>query len=232
VRLEDVTVIVPTRNETRNIPAFLASLPGEVSLIVVDSSEDGTPELVEILRPDHTLLVRCCCNVTQARQVGANRAKTPWLLFTDADVVFSIDYFRNLEPYEYYDVLYGPKLSDGAFPSYYRWFSIGQRVLQLLGIPAASGSNLLIRREVLSEAGGFDLELSCNEDSEIAWRIKRRGYRVGFGNDLRVYARDHRRLHRGVARKTFHSLARCTLMYLNLLPARRRRNDWGYWGSQ
>jgi glycosyltransferase involved in cell wall biosynthesis len=90
VRLEDVTVIVPTRNETRNIAAFLASLPGEVSLIVVDSSEDGTPELVEILRPDHTLLVRCCCNVTQARQVGANRAKTPWLLFTDADVVFSM----------------------------------------------------------------------------------------------------------------------------------------------
>jgi GT2 family glycosyltransferase len=128
-------------------------------------------------------------------------------------------------------VLYGPKLSDGAFQGYYRWFSRGQRVLQFLGIPAASGSNLLIRREVLSKAGGFDLELTCNEDSEIAWRIKRRGYRVGFGSDLRVYARDHRRLHRGVAKKMFHSLGRCALLYLHLLPPRWRKHDWGYWSA-
>lgn len=34
-----------------------------------------------------------------------------------------------------------------------------------LAIPVASGSNLLIRQPVLWTVGGFDLQLTCNEDS-------------------------------------------------------------------
>jgi glycosyltransferase involved in cell wall biosynthesis len=232
VRQEDVTVIVPTRNEKRNIQSFLASLPPTVVLVVVDSSDDDTADLVETIRPERTLVIRQSCNVTQARQLGARVARTPWLLFTDADVVFTKDYFHNLLHYENYDVLYGPKLSDGSYTRYYLCFQRGQALFHRIGIPAASGSNLLIRIEVFSQVGGFDLELSCNEDSEIAWRIKRQGYRVGFGRDLRVIATDHRRLQRGVARKTFHSLARCTLLYLNILPRCWRINDWGYWSAR
>jgi glycosyltransferase involved in cell wall biosynthesis len=232
VRLEDVTIIVPTRNERRNIRAFLASIPRRVALVVVDSSDDETADIVEVLRPERTRVIRRSCNVTQARQEGARVSATPWLLFTDADVVFTDDYFRNLLNYEEYDALYGSKLSNGAFNGYYRFFARGQAMLQLFGIPAASGSNLLIRSNVFQQVGGFDLDLTCNEDSEIAWRIKRKGCRVAYAEDLRVIAHDHRRLKRGVGFKMFHSLARCTLLYLNLLPARWRKNDWGYWSAQ
>jgi GT2 family glycosyltransferase len=232
VRLEDITIIVPTRNEESNIGAFLESIPLGVALVVVDSSEDETADTVQSLRPERTLLIRTTCNVTQARQAGAREAATEWLLFTDADVVFTEDYFHNLLHYEDCDALYGPKLSRNGFERYYRFFAKGQALLRLVGIPAASGSNLLIRREVFDNVGGFDLKLNCNEDSEIAWRIQRLGYRVGFAKDLHVIACDHRRLERGVARKIFHSLARCTLLYLNLLPKRFRMNDWGYWSDQ
>jgi GT2 family glycosyltransferase len=168
--------------------------------------------------------------VTQARQWGAELAASAWLLFTDADVIFAPDYFERLPAYySAYDALYGPKLSTDEFVRYYRWFAQGQRLSQALGIPAASGSNLLVRRQVFEDVGGFDLELTCNEDSELPWRIKRRGYRVGFAPDLVVYARDHRRLHQGVARKTLHSVTRSLLLYLNLVPSRWRKHDWGYW---
>ena len=76
--------------------------------------------------------------------------------------------------------------------------------------------------------GGFDVSLTVNEDSEIGWRLKRQGHRIGFNPDLKVYARDHRRLKRGRTRKTLHSLTRCALLYFNLIPAHQRGNDWGY----
>jgi hypothetical protein len=79
--------------------------------------------------------------------------------------------------------------------------------------------------------GGFDPALVCNEGSEILWRVKRAGHRVEHDRKLIVYARDHRRLRQGKLRKTTHTLTRCALLYTNLLPARWRHRDWGYWNN-
>jgi glycosyltransferase involved in cell wall biosynthesis len=245
MKLADITVVVPTRNEQENILPFLRSLPPQISLIVVDDSQDNTPNLIESHRPARTLVLRRPGNISQARQVGCDCAQTRWLLFTDADVTFAPDYFERLTTdadvtatpnylerlirYRGYSVIYGPKLSLADFSAYYRWFTWGQHLSHRLGIPAASGSNLLIERYAFQAVGGFDLGLNCNEDSEIVWRIKRRGYRVLFDPGLIVYARDHRRLRAGLLRKTTHSVFRSLLLYLNLIPARWRHHDWGYW---
>lgn len=228
----DLSIIVPTRNEAHNIGSFLASLPPDLPLIVVDDSDDETPHLIAKSRPHHTDIRRERSTVSQARQIGALVAATPWLLFTDADVTFSADYFDLLPAYLSGEatVMYGAKLSQGQFPHYYRWFARGQKLADFCGLPAASGSNLLIRRDAFWTVGGFDLDLSCNEDSEIVWRIQRRGYSVRFLPQLIVYARDHRRLVRqGQLGKLAHSTLRCLLLYAGLLPRAWRRHDWGYW---
>lgn len=228
--LTQVTVVVPTKNEAHNIVPFLHSLPDGVSLVVVDASEDETPELIAQHRPQNTRIIHSLAKIAQARQIGAAAARTKWLLFTDADVSFGTHYFWRLRTCNAEcDVLYGSKHSLDQYARYYRWFSRGQGLMHWLGVPAASGSNLLIRRETLMTCGGFDLDLTVNEDSEVVWRIRKRGYRVCFAPELVVYERDHRRLHRGTARKTLHSLIRCSLLYLDLLPDRWRGADWGYW---
>lgn len=232
MNLESITVVLPTRNEAHNIAAFLASLPHEVHLIVVDASDDETPDLIHRLRPERIQVLRRKSTITEARQLGAELAHTDWLLFTDADVVFPDDYFEFLSRLPETDVIYGPKLSRDRFAVYYRWFGYGQQCSHWLGIPAATGSNLLIRREALFSAGGFDPELVCNEDSELVWRVKRAGYSARFSLDLPVYARDHRRLDGGLWRKTLHSVFRCLLLYWDLIPARWRGADWGYWSQQ
>jgi glycosyltransferase involved in cell wall biosynthesis len=229
MRLEDLTVIVPTRNEAANIRAFLESLPKTLALIVVDAGDDATADIVANIRPEHSLVLRHLSPISEARQRGAEAASTPWLLFTDADVQFPLEYFERLVHQPPGDAVYGPKLSRDKFQTYYRWFAYGQRLSHWLGIPAATGSNILLKREVLTAVGGFDPELSCNEDSELLWRVKRAGYQVAYNPRLAVYARDHRRLERGLWRKTAHSISRCLLLYWNLLPARWRRHDWGYW---
>jgi glycosyltransferase involved in cell wall biosynthesis len=226
----EVTIVLPTKNEAHNTMPFLRSLPADIPLVVVDASDDETPTLIAETRPQHTLIIRSPARIAEARQIGATAAQTKWLLFTDADITFAPGYFGRLRACKSdCDVIYGTKRSLDAYARYYRWFSRGQGLAHRLGIAAASGSNLLIRREVLLACGGFDLHLTVNEDSEVAWRIKRQGYRICFVPELVVYERDHRRLRRGAARKTMHTLARCLLLYLNLMPKRWRSADWGYW---
>lgn len=227
-----ITVIVPTRNEEQNIPRFLASLPEGIPLIVVDAGTDRTADLVRQRRPRQTQVIQRECSIPQARQIGAELARTEWLLFTDADIVFSDGFFARLPQHFDADCVYGSKLSRDAYRGYYRAFSYGQQCLQRVGIPAASGSNLALRRKVLFAVGGFDPELICNEDSELVWRIQRAGFRTRFAVDTSVYATDHRRLDRGRVRKTLHSLMRCALLYGDLLPQAWRASDWGYWSRR
>jgi len=233
INLDDITVVLPTRNEAANIGPFLWTLDPKVWLIVVDASEDDTPALVAEQRPRRTTVIRQPSTVTEARQLGAAEARTEWLLFSDADVSFAGSYFRRLHSHSAdTDLIYGAKHAVDAYRAYYRWFSRSQALAHWLGIPAASGSNMLVRRHTFWACGGMDLQLTVNEDSELAWRVKRMGYRVRFDPGLVVYERDHRRLRKGVARKTLHSLVRCALLYLNLLPQQWRSSDWGYWASR
>lgn len=233
--LHTVTLIVPTRNEAHNIGPFLNSIPPHLPLIVVDASDDETPRLVLAQRPHATQVLRRPSNVTEARQIGAKVATTTWLLFTDADITFAPDYFTQLPRYLGlgYGALYGATFSLTEYQTYYRWFSRGQALADFWGIPAASGSNLLIRRDVFQAIGGFDLRLTCNEDSEIGWRVKRQGYWIRFVPQLVVYAHDHRRLVRqGQIGKTLHSVLRCALLWSGLMPSSWRQHDWGYWSDR
>jgi GT2 family glycosyltransferase len=232
MRLTDITLVLPTRDEAHNIVPFLESIPPELQLLVVDASRDATPDLIEQTRPDNTLVLREPGTVTAARQRGAALAKTDWLLFSDADVAFAGDYFDRLTRLEGHAVYYGPKLSRDRFQRYYRGCAQAQALCDAAGIPAASGSNLLIPRQALAAVGGFDLRLNCNEDSEVVWRIRRAGFRVRYVPDLVVYATDHRRIERGRVGKTIHSVARCVLLYTNLMPQKYRSLDWGYWHNR
>jgi glycosyltransferase involved in cell wall biosynthesis len=231
MELADLTVIVPTKNEAHNIGRLLASVPPAVHLIVVDDSEDGTPTRAAELRPRQTTVIRTSGNVSWARHVGARAARTSWLLFTDADVMFAPGYFERLRAIRDCDLVYGPKLSRDEFVHHYRMFASGQKLLGRAGIIAATGSNLAVKRLAWQAVGGFDTKLSCNEDSEFAWRLARSGYAARYCSDLVVYAFDHRRLYKGTTRKTVHSVVRCALMYTNLMPKRWRYQDWGYWSS-
>lgn len=233
--INQVTVIIPTRNERVNIGRFLRSLPPSVRLIVVDASTDDTVAMVQTIRPENTKVIPHPGRVTIARQVGAEYARTRWLLFADADVVFDKEYFLRLEALSIDEVttgaVFGTKGSQLEFAVYHRWFAISQHLFSKFGIPAATGSNMMVSRKAFHIVGGFDLGLPCNEDSELIWRVRRAGYDVAFDPTLNVTSFDHRRLRRGVSAKVLHSSARCFLLYFNLLPAAWRQRDWGYWAS-
>jgi len=230
--LSEYTIILPTRNESHNIRKFLRSIPESIKLVVVDASKDDTAEIIIEQRCVNTSVIKEYCSVTQARKIGSDFAQTKWLIFTDADIIFAPDYFKKIITYTGYDLIYGPKLSEGDYSVYYKLFSHGQYLIDSLGVPAASGSNCIITKEAYIKSGGFDIELTCNEDSELAWRVKQTGYKALYDPKLVVYATDHRRLEMGMIRKTLHSIIRCSLLYFKLMPQKWCRYDWGYWSGK
>jgi glycosyltransferase involved in cell wall biosynthesis len=236
MRLKELTVIVPTKNEARNIAGFLYSLHPEVQLIVVDASTDATRDLIAQFRPANTLVLEDPGNIPQARQLGADRAETPWLLFTDADMLFDPSYFeewQQMEVGERVGAVQGAKLSaDEEYATYYRLFSAGIGLLALVNVPGGSGSNMIIRRQAVQDAGGFDVALSANEDSDMLWKVRRAGWRVVYQKVLKVYEQDHRRLRQGILKKTLHSWTRSLMLLTGIGADRVRQSDWGYWKSE
>lgn len=231
-----LSVIVPSKNERANLPKLLASLPPDVELLLCDASDDDTGLLAVTLRPRRTRVLPALGTIAAARQVGAELSRGEILLFSDADVAFAPRYFAHLkqrfqEPD--LDAICGPKLSRDAYAAYYRSVAAAQRVAYgLFGIAGASGSNMAIRRSAFEALGGFRLDLRCNEDTELFLRAGRRGHRVAYDDELVVWATDHRRLERGLVRKSAHSLIRNALLYLLCGRPRLPRlleSDWGYW---
>jgi glycosyltransferase involved in cell wall biosynthesis len=228
-----ISVVVPTKNEERNIPHLLASLPPEVELVVCDASDDATRLVVERLRPVNTLILDAPGTIAQARQLGAEASTGEILLFTDADVEFDSDYFARLRSQTNWDGVCGAKLTRGPFARDYALVLRAQRFMyRVFGIAAASGSNMAMARSAFSALGGFRGRLRCNEDTELFLRGGRRGFRMCFDERLVVWARDHRRMHRGRWRKIVHSLVRNCWLYVVCNSPRLPRaleNDWGYW---
>ncbi len=233
MRLEDLTVVVPTKNEAANVGPFLASLDPRVALIVVDASTDDTRARIAALRPERTRVLEDPGNIPEARQLGLEAAETEWVLFTDADMSFGPDYWsgwQRLRLGPRVGAVQGAKLSaDDAFRTYYRLFSFGIRAAAWITVPAGSGSNMIFRRSALLGAGGFDRALTANEDIFALWTVRRAGWRVPYAGGLKVYERDHRRLTQGRARKTLHGWVRPLMLMTGLGAARVRKSSWGYW---
>src|SRR5882762_4708130 len=92
-----VTVIVPARNEEAVIAACINSLAGQPEiaaiLVVNDQSTDATADVVRRLTqkiPNLRLLESGALpdgwvGKNHALWIGVQQAKSPWLLFTDAD---------------------------------------------------------------------------------------------------------------------------------------------------
>ncbi len=236
MRLEDLTVAVPTKNEAANIAGFLASLDPRLTLIVVDASTDDTPDLIARLRPERSTVVRDTGTIPAARQIALEACTTEWILFTDADMAFGDGYWAEWERLALgpaVGAVQGAKLSaDADFRTYYRLFSFGIRAASWLTIPAGSGSNMLFRRRALLDAGGFDLALTANEDIYALWTVRKAGWRVPYAGGLKVYERDHRRLIQGRAKKTFHSWARSAMLFTGIGADRVRTSSWGYWKDE
>jgi glycosyltransferase involved in cell wall biosynthesis len=213
-----ITVIVPARNEAANIEATLRSLLAQtipIDIIAIDDrSTDQTGAILDRIAaesqpPGRSLTVLHVDSLpegwmgkTHAMALAARQTATPWLLFTDADILFRNDVLERAlrfarESHADHIALaltlilksFGERLMTtvlGCFTllSFRPW---------KINDPAAKhdsvggGSFNLIRSTVYRSLGGFEaLRMEVLEDLRLGFEVKHQGFRqqVVFGRDL------------------------------------------------
>ena len=215
-----ITVIVPARNEAANIQATLRSLAASrgvcLQIIAVDDrSSDKTGVLMEnaaaeiaATESSNTLEVLHVSELPagwlgkpHAMALAAKRARSPWLLFTDGDVVFHPDALtialHEAETRGADHLVLPPTVilrSPGERAMLATMNALSQWMIRLWKVNDARakdyigvGAFNMIRRDAYEAVGGFDaLRMEVLDDLRIGWMLKRAGYRqlVILGNGL------------------------------------------------
>ena len=213
-----ITVIVPARNEAASIEATLRSLLAQtipVAIIAIDDrSTDPTGAIMDRLAAEpqpHGKTLRVLhietlpegwMGKTHAMALAARETTTPWLLFTDGDILFRNDVLERALRFAH-----ETQADHVALGLTLILESAGERLMTtviscftLLSFrpwktpdPAAKHDSVgvggfnLIRSEVYRAIGGFEaLRLEVLEDLRLGFEVKRQGFlqRVVFGRGM------------------------------------------------
>lgn len=208
--LPAVTVVVPCRDEARSLEPAMRSLlaqdlPDLEVIAVDDRSTDGTGSLLDRLAAEDrrlavvhvTALSEGWLGKNHACQVGADRARGGWLLFTDADVLFAPDALRRalsaalahgLGHLAVLPRLVAPGLLERAFVTAFAALLgpfVRVRALRRPGTRAFFGVGAfnLVRRDAYARAGGHRrLPLEVVDDVKLGLLLRRSGVPQGVAD--------------------------------------------------
>lgn len=206
-----ITVVIITLNEEGNIAGCLDSLLGmdypeeRHELLVVDASQDATPEIVA--RYPRVRCLRAPKGFSSQRNVGLQAARFGLIAFTDADARVPQDWLRVIDrAFQRADLaaIGGNALlppGSGYFDACAA--AIGHPAGGSLGFDAnisrgpkgvefVAGSNFAFRREALLAVGGFSPDFEDGgEDIDISRRLKGRGFLIDYEPGLTVFHKPH-----------------------------------------
>lgn len=209
------SVIIPTYNRaqfiTKAVDSVLAQTFQDYELIVVDDgSTDNTKMVLEAYGDKIRYIFLSNSGVSAARNVGIRESRGTWIAFLDSDDEWTSAYlFTQMMQIEEFPetvahISNGVTVSiDGKRRNLFEETGFSKRfngrshlvVERPLSVIVVYGSwftpSLIIRRDVLLEAGLYDEELSIAEDVDLVARIAVKGS-IAFCNKelVEVYRRD------------------------------------------
>jgi len=194
----ELSVVIASYNARGTIAPCLEALCGqqtnrEFEIILVDSSNDGTAELVAKRFPNVRLIAlaeRKFCG--DARNIGTTHAKADVLAFTDADCTVAADWVeRILQEHESESLIIGGSVAnDGVcntvgWAAYFTEFSLWMPNSSASVVADVPGANMSYKRKVFEELGSFIEGTYCS-DTELHWRAQERGCRILFVPQISV----------------------------------------------
>ena len=183
-----LTIVIPCKNEGITINQTLSLLNFQngidgVKVIVADSSDDETTYHLENRNRDYFNLDIIQGGLpSKARNKGAERATTPFILFMDADMMI-LD--TNLLQ-ECMDIIMDEKLdllttkvrtTNGKYNYVFRTFDLIQGITRYI-TPFCLGGFMLIRKSTFIRLNGFDEDAKVAEDYLLSKQIKTNKFKV------------------------------------------------------
>jgi len=195
------SVVIPTLNEEKYISGILDCLVSqshkEFEVIVVDSPKtiDKTFEVASSFKKKLNLKVVVALKggVSFQRNYGAKIAKNDYILFFDADTLIEpvfinkIDVFltnNNIDFLNCWAMPISKKKRDKMM--FWAFNQIVRESVKKIN-PIALGAFIAVKKSSFNKSGGFSTEVVYGEDSELAMRMYKRGYKFVLLKDPIIY---------------------------------------------
>ena len=195
-----VSVIVPCYNSERTIRGCLTAILSQhgsvpFDVIVVDSSLDRTPHIVENEFPTVQLIhLEGRTFAGAARNIGVRATRAPFCLMIDSDCIARPDLIERMvaRHHEAECAAVGGSLRNGTPKSLSGWtgyllefkeFIPSAPMRDVNTVPTA---NVTYRRETLERHGYFDDDMWLSEDVLFNWKIHKSGERILFDPAIEV----------------------------------------------
>lgn len=188
-----ISAIVPTFMEEQYIATLLSKLAQTkppIEIIVVDSiSQDKTAEIAK--RFTNKVYQIHKRGISRAKNYGAKKANGDILVFIDADVQPNMDFVTKVLRTFSEAVVVGATCNvmplQGEFNeiAFSRFYNFLIRIVSKFK-PHSQGKFFAVRRESFYRVNGFNENLPCLEDHDLAFRLSHLG-KVVFIHDLTVY---------------------------------------------
>ncbi len=191
--IAEVTVVIPVRDRSGGLADTLAALGPVGAVVVVD---DGSQIPVSPAAGGTTVLRHeTPKGPAAARNAGWRAATTPLVAFIDADCVPAPGWLTTLLPH-FADEAVGaaaPRITTrpapetaealGAYEQRRSPLDLGAGEAPVRpgsAVPYVPTAALVVRRQAMADARGFDEDLHYGEDVDLVWRLDRMGWRVRY----------------------------------------------------
>jgi len=201
-------------------------------IIVVDNGSRGTA-LPEALK-SRVILVRVkpAIGASSARNFGASLARGDYLAFLDDDDLWGREYLEKaaeaLGEGNECAISRLDKIEDGIISGHKNAYQKLSLKKLFVSNPGVTGSNIVIKKNIFLELGGFDVKLPTSEDKSLIIEAIRKKIKIKVLPDNQAIFRSDKR--RGGLGENFSRMAegiyRFTLKYSDLMTKRERLLNW------
>ncbi|HSE89989.1 MAG TPA: glycosyltransferase [Candidatus Binatia bacterium] len=204
--LEEITVLIPARNEAEVIQQTLQSVieqgPGLKIVLIDDHSEDATVEKARQITDSNLRVVQSpplpggWGGKLWALEQGRLHVTTPYTLFLDADIELARGIVKTLrekmerQGIPFLSLMAVPSMSCSweklLMPAFVYFFKVlypFRRVnSQQTRVAAAAGGCILVESRLLDQIGGFEsIRSAVIDDCALAGRVKSQGFKIWLG---------------------------------------------------